>query len=549
MSGINIIVRKFPGVINMPLQIRRGTEAERQAMTVALAAGELLYVTDDQRLYVGNGATVGGVQITGYTDEDARDAAAELFVSGTHTGVTFTYNDALNKIDAAINLSTYNGDITGDLSGSVFADDSTRLIDGTNGKINLNGTINGNIVPDQDSLYNLGSNTFKFKDLFLSGSSIHLGDAIITASGTAIDIPLGSTMGGVPLSGNGADYSGNIIGDDSTIIVNTATKVVTASGGFTGNLTGNVLGNVTGNLLGDVTGNILGGVTGNVLGNVTGNLTGNSTGYHFGDVTGSIFSENSSMLVDATNGSFRTNLLTIENNGITSSSTLELSFNTSAVFRGRSLRVVNNNATPDANSASSIIFESSRGTTEAPTTVLSGDKVATYAGSAWTGSSYQTLGGISIGASIGTTGSEPLPGTITMFVRGESGGYNSFAQLDGNGLFTSLALQTYGLTTTEKTTIINKYGGVGVGEDFIRGIIVYDTTLNNLTTFHPTNGWGTIQTSNAPHQLPVYADDAARSAAIPTPATGMMVFMSSGTAPAVTNKAVIYDSTAWVALH
>jgi len=29
----------------------------------------------------------------------------------------------------------------------------------------------------------------------------------------------------------------------------------------------------------------------------------------------------------------------------------------------------------------------------------------------------------------------------------------------------------------------------------------------------------------------------------------MMVFMSTGTSPAVTNKVVVYDSTAWVALH
>jgi hypothetical protein len=50
-------------------------------------------------------------------------------------------------------------------------------------------------------------------------------------------------------------------------------------------------------------------------------------------------------------------------------------------------------------------------------------------------------------------------------------------------------------------------------------------------------------------QLAVYADDTARSAAIPTPAKGMMVFMTAGTSPSVTNKAVVYDGSAWVALH
>jgi hypothetical protein len=48
----------------MPLQIRRGTQAERLAMSQPLAQGELLYVTDDKRLYIGDNATLGGIQIT-----------------------------------------------------------------------------------------------------------------------------------------------------------------------------------------------------------------------------------------------------------------------------------------------------------------------------------------------------------------------------------------------------------------------------------------------------------------------------------------------------
>ena len=48
----------------MPLQIRRGTDAERQNMAQPLASGELLYVTDQQRLYVGDNTTIGGVPVT-----------------------------------------------------------------------------------------------------------------------------------------------------------------------------------------------------------------------------------------------------------------------------------------------------------------------------------------------------------------------------------------------------------------------------------------------------------------------------------------------------
>ena len=227
----------------MPLQIRRGTDAERQTMTVPLAAGELLYVTDTQRIYVGNGTALGGVAVTGYTNEDAQDAAASLLTSGTHSGITFTYSgiqDAAGRIDAAVDLSSYSGTISGDLTGSVYGTDTTLLVDGTNSTFNLDGTIKGNIVPDADSAYDLGSSSFKFKDLYLSGSSIHLGNAVITSTGTAVDLPLGSTLGGVPIGSGGSDVSGNIIGDDSTVIVNTNLKSVTAAGGLFGTLTGNV---------------------------------------------------------------------------------------------------------------------------------------------------------------------------------------------------------------------------------------------------------------------------------------------------------------------
>ena len=47
-------------------------------------------------------------------------------------------------------------------------------------------------------------------------------------------------------------------------------------------------------------------------------------------------------------------------------------------------------------------------------------------------------------------------------------------------------------------------------------------------------------------QLPVYADDAARLASIPTPVKGMMVFMTTGTVPTATNNAVIYNGSTWV---
>ena len=152
----------------MPLQIRRGTNAERLAMTVPLAQGELLYVTDDQRLYIGNGSTLGGVQITGYTDNDAKDAAAGIFTGGSHSGIGFSYNTATNVMTATVDLSSYTGTINAaSFKGTLVADDSTLLVDAVDGKINLDGTVKGNIIPDTNEAYDIGSASFRFKDLYI----------------------------------------------------------------------------------------------------------------------------------------------------------------------------------------------------------------------------------------------------------------------------------------------------------------------------------------------------------------------------------------------
>ena len=49
-----------------------------------------------------------------------------------------------------------------------------------------NKTIGSNLLPSADSAYDLGSASFKWKDLYLSGSTIFLGDAQISASGSSV---------------------------------------------------------------------------------------------------------------------------------------------------------------------------------------------------------------------------------------------------------------------------------------------------------------------------------------------------------------------------
>ena len=212
----------IPGVENMPLQIRRGTEAERTAMTQPLAQGELLYVTNDQRLYIGNGSTLGGVQITGYTNEDAQDASALLFSNGAHTGITFTYNDAAASISAVVDLANYQGTIGAtSFKGSIVADDSTLLVDG------ISGTIVGPVVSNVTG--NVTGN--------LTGNVIGNITGVIT--GTAGSTILGNVTGNVTGNTTGyhtGDVKGSVFADDSSIIVDAVSNSVIAASIITGSV-------------------------------------------------------------------------------------------------------------------------------------------------------------------------------------------------------------------------------------------------------------------------------------------------------------------------
>ena len=117
----------------MALQLRRGTDAERSAVT--FADGELVYTTDTKKLYVGDGATAGGNSITALTTT-----------------------------------------LDGDLTGSVFGDDSTLIVDGNNNSINTSSiiatsnnviTVTGPITSSDVSFLVTGSGT--------NPGEIHLG--------------------------------------------------------------------------------------------------------------------------------------------------------------------------------------------------------------------------------------------------------------------------------------------------------------------------------------------------------------------------------------
>ena len=102
-----------------------------------------------------------------------------------------------------------------DIKGSVFGDDSTTLVDGLNSKINLDGTVKGNIIPDTNVAYDIGSSSLRFKDLYLSGNTIHLGTSSLSVDAN----------GNFSFSG-GLKSNNPIVGDDSTLLVDTANSTI-----------------------------------------------------------------------------------------------------------------------------------------------------------------------------------------------------------------------------------------------------------------------------------------------------------------------------------
>jgi hypothetical protein len=168
------------------------------------------------------------------------------------------------------------------------------------------------------------------------------GDTLVIEAGYGMDITTSETVDDTLFIGfnNRVDIIGSVFADDSTLMIDAVNGIIVAPveanvvGNVTGDLTGNVTGNLTGNVTGDLTGsvfaddstlmidavngiivapveanvvgNVTGDLTGNVVGTLTGNVigdvTGNLNGIVYGDLIGSVFSETSTLLIDATDG-------------------------------------------------------------------------------------------------------------------------------------------------------------------------------------------------------------------------------------------------------
>ena len=121
-------------------------------------------------------------------------------------------------------------------------------------------TTAGNIIPNTDVTYDLGSPSNKWRSLYLAGNTIYLGSAEITSTESSITLSSGSGAE-FTISGDSAantvgsfgevEATGNIVGN--VVLANSmvTTTDISASGNIIANgfFIGTVLGNITGNFV------------------------------------------------------------------------------------------------------------------------------------------------------------------------------------------------------------------------------------------------------------------------------------------------------------
>jgi hypothetical protein len=123
------------------VKLKRGTAASLFIQNPLLEEGEFIYELDTRKLKIGSGywnelpyiedqfvTKITGknlstedyttadknklANLTQYTNEDAQDAIASLLAAGTHTGITYTYDDANNKINSVVTAGGGGSSIT-----------------------------------------------------------------------------------------------------------------------------------------------------------------------------------------------------------------------------------------------------------------------------------------------------------------------------------------------------------------------------------------------------------------------------------------------------
>ncbi len=440
----------------MALRLRRGTNSERGLITPA--DGELVYTTDTKRLYIGDGTTVGGNPV---------DTA----------GTAFGSNVDLNNYDLT---GTGNINITGSITatGNITADGNLTLGgnliigDAPSDTVSFLAKVESHVLPDVDGARNLGSSTNKFNQIW--ANTVHVTDDIISPSVNA-----------------------NIVGDDSTVLLNRATGALNATGILKGDVKA-----VDDSYFYNATSKAV--VAGQ--GTFSGVVQANSfVGSIVGDVQGTVFGDDSTVLVDGINGTLSNGTLTFSEGvlDITSQAGIgryltigkDTDIETQGlIFKagsapGKFLQV---ESLADGSDSSGISFQVSRGDLATKTALQAGDSLGSIKFSGHDGTNKNTVSSmiqwsVEEGASISNG---VLPGKLFLLTTADNATSWKGVTIDSGG---RLCVGGTGVAQTDSALDVTgnaRVSGYVMGGSFTTverdaltpeaGMIVYNTTDNKF---------------------------------------------------------------------
>jgi plastocyanin len=202
-----------------------------------------------------------------YTDltryQSASSRYIEVSVGDTYPDTLYYYSSTRPQLGNTISIASMV-DVGSAGSGSSGSGGSITPTTGANQELsNLGVTaINSSLIPAVDSSIDLGSAFNKWKDLYLSGNTLFLGNASITATGNAVNLPAGSTVGGQTIGAGGVDsgFSVVAVAGQSNILASNNSSINFAAGANITLTTDALTGTIT---IASASGG--GGVTGNAF--------------------------------------------------------------------------------------------------------------------------------------------------------------------------------------------------------------------------------------------------------------------------------------------
>ncbi len=173
-------------------------------------------VIESGNLYYTNARVAANVATLGYASNTyvnnrllTKANVADLTTSNVSEITNLYYTNArvyANVLELGYSTNTYvnNRLLTkanvADLTTSNVSEGSNQYYTNTRVQAYL-GNISGNLIPSVNEIYNLGSSTRRFKDLYLSGNTISLGETLLTTN---------STTGGFTISSSNVQRAGSI---------------------------------------------------------------------------------------------------------------------------------------------------------------------------------------------------------------------------------------------------------------------------------------------------------------------------------------------------